>query len=713
MSLLTATLVAAAIGGQNPLDVKVSVTNYGARATVVVSELAKASGLDLKADSVMDRDIVAIYTKDQPMKDVMDRMADTIQGRWAKSGATYTLKPDKNARDRLEQAELAKHNQLLGEAVEATRKQHNSLAKEQQSDVLVDRLALELFAANGDADIVRLEGGERIVYSSSPTSMQKRLKGSPVKLILEMIKAHNVRAAQQQSGVDDDLPDEFMSGPMKEFFEKYKPKPLKRIEGQPAKLNMVVSSRVVAFLSGRERMLPGARFMLFDTNGNVLTSHEVWLQNSRRSSFARRFEHAASEGEVEQEKEQATHPIEMSRESMLFLSSQFGQGNLSDEDKAYLDVLRSHPYENEPLKYGFGEALAKAAEALGKNGVFYLADDQLYDGGDATAEATLEALSDNSVLLDENGWITSRPMSQTTARKVRIDRRTLQTALQQRQKQGYLTLDQKADFAAKNPLADQGMFLFSIGYQSMEMSAPELGGSDWKTLRFYGALNGLQRQTLKQGGQISMATLGGGAKAVLNEMVFGTETNLQVGQGSAKERRKFDFMEMMTGGMADAMSGAVPDAFKEPTEVFGNGLPTNGFIDSGAFNEPVFLPTSGDEELMRIGSVGVEILALFQMITEATKGTEFGGEMPMMGKVKLGKRTAMQLVFQLAPEVYLTRNLNDDSFAGAQEYAPSQLPEDVLAQISEQQKALAPMKMLFQMMGGMDMGGGRVDPPLN
>lgn len=701
-----------------------------ATADKVVAEVAKQSGETLTIDRVMALEVLAIHVADMPVEQVKEHIAKAVSGRWDTNG---NLEPDRAAWRTQERAEaearLAVMRKSLEERINPPKvKNENQYQREPSVEAAV-------VAACDLQQVAALLPGQRVVFSTAPTRMQRPIRGNISQQVRTMISEHNRMAALESSARSEEeeemLDDETFR--LMQMFEGFD-RPRKPIEAAPSKV-------VVAFSRGSQVFGDSTRaqIMIFDNAGNVLLSEETGVRSG--GDWDEMIEvamEAAESGEAvnlpnlprpkEQDKktlplENAEDEVEVSDE-MKELMQMFQTDMPQPEQIAKFRALMGRPVERDPLAVGQGAFVIPAAKQAGIQVIACLPDDfsEPFGFGDTTVGGILNNLAYGSETTGEmqDGVLIALPSQPASARRQRINRGDLQI-LVQKAISGTYRLADLAEFAGGHPFAEgnpiymtyQTVVLRTGGMGMMAMMGGG-GPSNWSALRVYDALGRARQKQLEQGSrQWRIASLGSKGRSVLNEFIYGAGAKLSTGEPTTPEPGPMGIMSQMMMGMAGGSDGSTT-YLNEPTEALPNGIPTTGVIEIEV--RKTFAARSASEDAIStlMGTMGPDEVAMMQTMSQAMAGTEASGFMPRMDKFRLGERYVLDIRVRPTPEVYAQASLNDDVISdNSPVYGLDDLPEDAKASLAAANKRLEPFKQMFQMFGGMDGAGRRTDPPLN
>jgi hypothetical protein len=374
--------------------------------------------------------------------------------------------------------------------------------------------------------------------------------------------------------------------------------------------------------------------------------------------------------------------------------------------KEVLEQL-TNPERVEPLSLGTGEAFVILAEAKNENMVASLGDEGFQYGfylgfQPITPSMFMSTIRQAFMNVEEkDGWLTLSSRAPATARRTRMDRALLGQFLRAIAKEGRASLDQMANYA----IGVEGELYNSLGFSMMQMIVPYQMDMYYEAsmLRFYGHLSASERQTLSRGGTLAIGRLTSPQSAAINEMIFGSRSDLQ---------------PKMKGGQ---YSGEDYEAFyngikREPTEMFANGLPPNSLVKltdqtTGVAGVP---PYSGANGVYFGGrAMGPDEIA------QVLYAKERPGVLPWLDgdpgfegrKFRYGNRRMLQFNFEFGEIAQMSKALQDTDYGNGAEVAFDQLPDDFKKQIDAK---LVEMRKNYKDVKPGDygnVGGGKVSPP--
>jgi hypothetical protein len=719
-ALLFGALGAAAFGQE--ASPKVTFTMRAARAERVLAELGKAANLTLTTSPQTADEVMVISATDVPLSDLLAKIATAASAEWRQEEGGYRLVPATGMRTREEQ-------EALNARIAAIRKSINDvLAKKKPSKpagkdaagkagadeedsfpgTVGDTTVYEIAARTDLAAIAALANGERVVFSTQPTRMQRRFSGDITGLINTFIAEHNKQVANNGDPTNDPEMEKLPS-----FIREMAGRMSKPI-GQVSKALFVVSRMGLGMFG-----MTQAELRLYDPSGKVSFTVPANIRMPG-SGIEAMMETLAITPKDPKEKPATVTPVELSPDSKAFMEtfSSGGMGALRGL-KMTTDIRTKiyRPDQYDPLSYLPTDEVLALAKKQNRPVVAVLPDDavSLVTNMMPSQKPTVEqfekrlAGAGESRIVSDAAWLIIKPVRPAEARANRLDRAALTRLLGAALEKGVVSLDDVAAYSLKAPSPLEGglgslyvMFLVP-GAFSQSMS----GFTNWEALRFYGSLDVGARQNLAQGGRIPFSVLTSYQQEQVRKMAFGSMPALEVDEPGKKD----DGMPMF---MRAFMGGGGGDYRTEPTELLPNGLTGNGFVELKLSNEPFAsaVTPEGTQASATMAVLDSEMLAMFKMLKEDTNMAAMAGMLPTPDRVRIGQKRVLTFNFRVAPTVSMHQTLNDHQIPkDAQVTAFANLPADFQRLIAEKQAALK-KSPLGAMLGvaGMGMGGGVIKP---
>ena len=752
-------------------SVHITYTSRASRITEVLKGLSQVSKVNLQTSPVMSNEIVLISVTDKPLSEVMAQIATVTSGDWKQEGAVYRLIANPTVRRSEDRALVAKRaadfrkalkartesevkrnaeiEKMVAKAAAKAKTDPKGKAADTKSgtkveaggnDDSVDFPADARFGDNSpeetaitrllmglDANVVgQIEMGDRLVFSTDPTRMQRGLGSDANDIINTFIAKHNEQVAKIPPDEVQDAggaigADDAMTANIRNMMKM-----------RSSKIGQVSKGVLVFKQSGRMGFgFNNIELRLYDAKGVTVYSAnsslgmesmmegmttEMTTSDSGSATVTSTVQKPATPPSGKQT------PIEYSEDSkaMMTTMKMMGSGNFKLGFSPELKKKLFLPATYDPLSFTESDEFLAYAKSVGKPIVADITDDAGWSnmgatamgspgGSGATVESVTAALKEGktmSIVPDPN-YAVLKPTYPTKSRAIRVDRVSLANLMRAVDEKTIPSLDDMSAYALENP--DPSLGGFASGYMMLFVPGGMMEGfsglSNWNMLRFYGHLSPDARITLNSGGKLSFSTLSAGQKAAVDQMIYGADGKLSIEDPNKKSEAPFPSFLAMMGG-----EGGNLDYREEPTEIVPNGLPGDGYLDLNGSREAFAVPQSaGDSAFAALfGVLGPDEMALFKMMSE-TKGAEaFTNMLPNMSKLRIGERSVMNFTFHLAPLVSVKQTLKDNRLPkDAPVVAQNALPSDFQKQIADRLAALK--KSPLGGMGGM-FGGETIHP---
>jgi len=671
MNVLLASLaIALAPQGQAPdLSKKISFESVAMPAKRLVADLGKAAGLTLDVSAQTAGETLVVKVTDVTVKDVLDRIALALDGEWKTEdgGVMRLIRPAANLNREAAAERQEKIASLTAEIKKAVAELNKKPAANTGSEPPQIAMSFPFGGGNYHKQIIqlvsRLNVGDmvlpdddgRVVFSSSPTRMQKLLPGNLEPIVAELVAEHNKAAAASKKSNDQD--EETKDEQMKQWEDWMKAfgfgQEVKPIEGRPAKLLLIVQS---------QQMMGGltATLRLYDAKGQVAMEGSTSLVNS---GF---MEEAMAIGKPMPAPASDDKPIEFS-DTTKEINGIFGsfmnganRGKMSKELEGKL--IRPDLYD--PLSFSTTESLFAVAKHKNLDLVACLPDAtgsmlEVFTGGQATVNGYMKMLegSDEIKLTNADGWLTLQPKHPITARGKKCDRVALAKLIASSKSKGTVGLDDIASYAltSPSPYEDSTSMQYIMLFAPNAMQMGMMGMVDWNAVRLWGTLNVNQRDALASNGHLQFGTMAPQQRDLVSKMMFGAQTALKVVDPNAKPKTEAGFMEMIKS----FMGAQHKDYRQEPTEIMPMGLPSGGYIAADITKEPVGRAAS-DDPMLAFTALGADEIAMFRYFKEDPNMAQVAGMMPTIGQLRIGERTNINLKLFAAQDVASDKMLQDN-----------------------------------------------------
>lgn len=734
--LMTLAVAQAAAQG---LDQKVEYRTDGARVPVVLEDLEKKYGVALESDQDLRNTPIVVRVDDVTLKDLLDRIAKVTSSKWSVSTNGYELKPDADLREDEERA----HRALLIKGVEAglkeMTKQYSYLNQTppKEGETAEPDFA---FPQDGSSIIYNLtkaipaelyasmRKGQRIVYSTTPTRMQRALNLRAYQDdIQEWIKYNNQMVeTMNRESEGQGMVDEF-SQIMIQMGVDYMPK---KIDTQPVH-GLVTVTRPKASTDYRSISLS-----LYDAAGKRILHQEASFYLFPYGVPEMPEDVVVEGGPPPEKAAQAKYPIEP-KDDVKVEKSELGKelrkfgtifrnltesGEAPAPDKELVEKL-VHLDINDPISYTGGDLLAAAAKVRGEDLVACLPDDnaRLDSVFYQFSDGDLENVTVRDVRLQykdpaykeshEGSWWTITSSDPYLMRDSRFDRIDLTALIIEGRKHLVVPLEVLTDYAKDH---DDLGGTFQMGTYMMFV-CPTLmpiellgGGSKWEALQLYGRLSAAQKQMLRNGEPIKVSSLSKSAKETVERLIYDEPGILE--KLTEENLAQDEFLQMMS--MSFMQGGSASSLDTEPTEAAPNGV-NGGIVQMRVTSEPYLVEL--DEAInpnilgMTMGSSELALMKLMMKQPEiAAEAVNF-----KMDHMRLGYRTKMQGAVFVRPGLGARLSLTDHGQPDMnKQYSLNGLPPELESLVAERMKALE-QSPFYKMISSGFAGGAGQDPPSN
>ena len=348
-------------------DAKLTLTRV-ATAPVLVAEIAKATGQKLEVSPTLGTEVLMVSVEGVRAGDVLAKLAIAATAAWQPIEGGYRLVPDAAARSIEASAERARRVQAITESV---KKRLAKAADEKAPDFggMGTSRSIDAFVPMLDVRaLAAMTEGDRIVFATSPTSVQKPLNGNPNAVVAGLIAAHNEQAKTMAASMDS-MPEALsgmMSGPIGDRIKRMS----KPVMGTPTKVMVVATKGGVAFFGGGNGLDIRLEARIYGADGKVLAEETGTLDADMMTRIL------AMTGKKATPVAEKSTPVVYSPEAKALMANTstpamgMGPGMSGFEKKSALPaILHSYllkPEANDPLALVPGEGLAALAKARRK-----------------------------------------------------------------------------------------------------------------------------------------------------------------------------------------------------------------------------------------------------------------------------------------------------------------------------------------------------------
>lgn len=708
---------------------RISLTMRAARTPVVLAELGRLSNLKFETTAPTQNDVLAISANGVTIGDLMKRIATVTASEWRPIEGGFRLVPDSTERARqarVEQAtRLAKFNETLKKKYDAmveNEKRITSNLKKGGSATPDAATAMVMAGLTSPADntilrlainvdrnvLANMQKGDRVVFSTNPTAMQRQLPGNAAALINAFVVEHNKNVQGGASAPDPELEK------LPAFIRNMAERQTKRIDNPSKALLIFTKASLFDMLNCELR--------LYDAQGKVLASETSVLD---QGSMADVMEMAADMAKPDKTKPAPggdPTPVQYSDDAMIFASLAKGVSTASIKvSPAGLEKIYN-PTKYDPLSFAPTDELFSLSKSLKLPLVANLTDNQVSLTESFTTQAKktigqvqndLDSKKEIQRIADP-GWLTVMPSKPEFSRNHRLDRFALESLLQAAKKNGVASLDDIAAYSLKadNPMEGGIGQIYVMEFVPGALSQGIQGVTNWDMLQFYALLPQELRVRLSNGARIPLTGLTSAQTAILNRMVYGASGHLEVAR-SGQQSDPADFMMKMMAQMGQGVGGT--DYLDEPTESLASGIPGGTTITLKSSVDPTVnpIPAEGTVMMASASVMGPDELAILKMIKEEKSMAAAAGMMPSFDKVRIGQRVNWDFRFQFAPNLSINESLADNRLAADSAIVSfNALPANVNKSIDDRLAIIkkSPFGAMIGAMGSFGAGAGTIKP---
>jgi hypothetical protein len=754
----------ASLGFAQDLTKKISVDIPASRATVALSELGKAAGITFQPAGNLKDDVFVISAHDQTIDDIMQRIAQAESGKWLLQSGLYLLTRENSTSVEQQRAELKARTDAVAAAIakltgtvaqqpkfdQATAQKLADETKRTLDQITQPggnfngkvnlgstpdktpsaRAVAKVLASIDPSKLADIGPNQRVVFSTSPTPMQKSLNGVAARAFSDFITEQSLyteayNANQPQDGNTRMIMMNGLGTP-------------NMGNGNP-KLGLGVGLVVV------QRGFDGGlsvQILAADPNYDTIATGSYNLQLPRAvvsnngaageqplkiSDEAKEMAKALSNtsgGSGGPGRAMMVRAFAASGDGGGFNVTSDGGGGSNVKISPELRAKVLHPEQYDPMSFVPGEAMRALGAAANKNVVALLPDSCFGSltrqfANDVTASQLLASLTPTHALISkqDDNWIVVSPGLPASARVNTVNRAALGSLLRSMDKNDTLRLDEVANFALAQDKVP-GMNDFDILYPRLindsitNRSLTPLATGSYSLYKFFATLSSGQRDAIGSGRQIPFTNYSSQQLALIADMLYNSPQGPTIQQdqpnrpGQAQGQTfSFTSVAQTAGGppMPMFFAGGL-SAKTERTIVVPNGVTNDGFI-VGSFNNQVVTQGINSQN----GSTSfMDASTLAFSKGAAGQNQLVGFTPPSYDKYRMGHQMNLSIRFLFSPRVSMSRSLSDttvdaDSVAGPYE----SLPADFRKQVDQMAQT---MQQAFNKIPGR-IGQGTPPPP--
>lgn len=583
----------------------------------LLPRLGKQASVQLTCDAKLAGEVFVVKVQDRPLSEIMTKLAEAGHAEWIRTENGFHFMRSTTITTRLRRKEVAARERNLrrwfqpiaeslktrltpahalnairerrrldqikfsGDSAEDSARWEAAEQKRLRLDALkpVYRLIGRCLEEIGFSRLAEMRIGERAVYSTRPTAMQKPLGRMTIQAVALFAEEDALWNEARRTFAANQKPKR--AAPKPEDPEQEEAEPERdQDDWSPEFGNHSSLWRNQPDISPDEPPPgPPSRVMividrgLYDSYGlklTVLNAENTSLLELNGDDF---LDCSAPDAVMPEKPEQVEKPdrpeptITLSRMSILVEQERARID--SREEVRVLPTLNptvvewlTHPEENEPLSLQTTDGFFSAAEAKQVNLVACLADPWFQymsriTGGeplkvsDFLAKIPEETETEVSI---RDSWMMARPMYPLKYEAMRLSRSALGALVRSFAREGKLSTEAFAIFLAQSPDFYEDSLLYTPGWILLRGRHPSTSGHG-DLLKLYGSLTPAQRDRLLQGKQVNYNELDIYQRGIAYRIAFDHHINLYSRSGE--------------GAMPEGL-GALSE---ETTEVAPNGLP--------------------------------------------------------------------------------------------------------------------------------------------
>ena len=688
-------LFAAAVLQQDSL--LINLVSRGETVESIVRSVSKSTGVPLATVPETGQEIVLVSLRSAPIKEFKDGLATAVGGTWKEDhGVNRLIRTRKQFDDqaaaerklRIDEvktglANLKKRMDVQPtfdtaaahalavelDAINTKYKGHLSDSPGLEARIALEprtptgRLVVSIVGSLTPEEIADVGLGERIVYSTTPTSVQRSVTADLSALINRYESEHQTYA------------DELKRFPVGQGFAQR--------SGDEREIRAADVSQVV-FATERSPYNPNltVRLSLVRRDGTIMASATSLLDLG---------ESKRTDSQIGSDK------VELSASSIAFMGAidQLQKGKTFMGDKNLLAML-GEPEKFDPLSF------------VAADGVFGLAKDKNVIAcipDDGFVEPAFMAMADpkHIDLAKFSNWLTNKcevtatkdwfvasPRRKALTRELRVDRHVMGQFFRTSIENGGVSLDATSDMVSKMPRD----YMDSIVPMMAFFLLPDLnaGVSDRniEILRVYGQMTQEQRLAMKNGQPISVSVLSAASKAELNHLIFRADSPLDVATFSLPGQPNSEPVDTISSEITVALPRGIPDrATLSMTSNSANAV----LLDGGSSPSANYMPMTA------------ESLAYVLFSGQKADPTD-KREQVHIERYRYGQTRALRFNLSITENISSNSEFHETSFPRKSESIPyAQLPDAF-------KKAVADAMTQLKKQPNSGSGPTKVPPPL-
>lgn len=618
-----------------------------------VTEIATLAHLNLGVAGALKRDIVVVDVTNVPVNELLNKLADVEYSSWKKSADSLFLTPDFSKIEKAKETYFSDRANTFQTSIEETKNKNylggfalvpkdSDEATSHEFQNPAGDIIPAIAGSIGAETLAKMRPGDRIVYSTSPNSLQRLLPYSALQEINSELTPN-----------------------------------LKRLA---SKVDLEVSFPVTQYGYGLT-----FNALVYDHKGTVICVQKSYFLTPE-SYMSKMFAEPAKTTSTTQKPEK---PIIVNGPAFILLerSRQSGPQMLAYLPSAAYIAAMSDPIQFDPLTVE-GAYICGLGETRHQNVIASLPD-SIYslNGGSSMVLPSQElqklATDTDLAVTSSDKWLTVKESNPEVARQDRTDRVFLTKILKYAKANNAPDVAVLSKIAVKNHGVPSEIALTYIGLNQPAWFG-DLYSQNWLILELYGSLSDIERSEINNGNSISLASLSPAAIEVANKLVYGADYALHFLDDPNKNNSSnllIDLSNMLTPPF-DPQNYS--DFLGDPTEIAPEGLSPAGVITGTTSKTPVYEAASDAKKgtVLDISDSVFTDLGVALMLCESNGQQGQGFEMPRITGLKQGERTTLDLKIIIAPNVYAGGTITQDQFqSDAPLITPDNYPKSITDKI--------------------------------
>ena len=565
-----------------------------------LDDISKRSGITLFASEELQDEPVIVSVKGVSTQELIDRIAFTVDAQWKeRSKSEFELYRSEARSQQLQDATVADRTKKIQLATDRLKKtiapsdytelglektarslagalqtlDEDAVAKRgfidaRQAETILTRspahhFLIGLMQLLPVADLAKLDPGQGIIYSTSPTTGEVALPDGTADLLEEFVREQNLFA---------------------EAFARI------RKNAHPTSATAWMNDKVAPVSADRLRIV--LTVDRFPYGISSPSAHLLVIDGSKESGMSNVVDAFQSFSKLSPQESEKNY------DDAKALAAKDIDVPLRDESRIVLDAINEatkagwgvmdmtppvkelllHPDQRDPLSFYVSDAILYLADSRHKNLVAYPSDYMLRNGLSSESPGAMKLptflydLPRSGIDLDEDqGWLILKPIEPKEEWIRRMNRGLLANCLREANERGFISIEAAAALAnSEHGNQDSN---FPEFYERFGEKYNPYKNRDRHLLRFYASLSQSQVDRLKSGAPLTVSDF--------SKVQYDRFTDL-IYQSRSYSRMQFQTQEMMyaSGGY---------ELQKEPCEILPEGIPNTTSISMNVSNNDVFL----------------------------------------------------------------------------------------------------------------------------